>query len=362
MPTRCYSPRYEEDGRHAIPDTRPDRRAALGDRLRRHPRQPGPQAEADRHVASAVERGVTYFDVAPSYGNGEAEEKLGPALEPHRAGVFLACKTNKRDAASRPGRARAVAAPAAHRPPRPLPAARDDDDGRGRAGLRARRRDGGAPRAREQGKTRFLGFCAHSAEAAVALLERFPFDSVLSPFNFAAYQGNFGPQIVAAAQRAGAGLLALKGMARTKWPEGLAREQRRWPKAGTSRSPTASWPRWRCASRSACRSRPRYRPATTSSGSWPRGRRRPATAHPGRGRPPARRGRGDRPDLPRRSLRQALPPPRASPRPSSCPADNRKGARRWEGAAAAAPSRLAGRSEGVGSRSTTGATTPGPSP
>ena len=65
------------------------------------------QAQADRHVASAVERGVTYFDVAPSYGNGEAEEKLGPALEPHRSGVFLACKTNKRDAASArpPGRA-----------------------------------------------------------------------------------------------------------------------------------------------------------------------------------------------------------------------------------------------------------------
>ena len=33
-------------------------------------------------VAEAVDRGVNYFDVAPSYGN--AEERLGPALEPYR--------------------------------------------------------------------------------------------------------------------------------------------------------------------------------------------------------------------------------------------------------------------------------------
>ena len=192
----------------------------------------GSQADADRLVARAVERGVTYFDVAPSYGNGESEETLGPALEPHRGGAFLACKTNKRDAA----------------------AAQAELD----QSLRRLRTDhldlyqlhamttmaeveqvfapGGAmevlTRAREAGKTRFLGFSAHSAEAAVALLDRFPFDSVLFPFNFAAYlEGGFGPQVVAAAERHGAGLLALKGMARTKWPEGLAREQRAWPKA-----------------------------------------------------------------------------------------------------------------------------------
>jgi aryl-alcohol dehydrogenase-like predicted oxidoreductase len=192
----------------------------------------GSQADANRLVARAVERGVTYFDVAPSYGNGESEEKLGPALEPHRGGAFLACKTNKRDAA----------------------AAQAELD----QSLRRLRTDhldlyqlhamttmaeveqvfapGGAmevlTRAREAGKTRFLGFSAHSAEAAVALLDRFPFDSVLFPFNFAAYlEGGFGPQVVAAAERHGAGLLALKGMARTKWPEELAREQRAWPKA-----------------------------------------------------------------------------------------------------------------------------------
>ena len=38
---------------------------------------------------------VNYFDVAPAYG--DAEEKLGPALEPYRKHVFLACKTKRRD-------------------------------------------------------------------------------------------------------------------------------------------------------------------------------------------------------------------------------------------------------------------------
>lgn len=49
-------------------------------------------------VAQAVERGINYFDVAPTYGN--VEERLGPALEPYRKDVFLACKTGKRAAAA----------------------------------------------------------------------------------------------------------------------------------------------------------------------------------------------------------------------------------------------------------------------
>ncbi|MCW4026735.1 MAG: aldo/keto reductase, partial [Candidatus Bathyarchaeota archaeon] len=51
-------------------------------------------SSARRIVAEAVRRGICYFDVAPTYGN--AEERLGPALEPYRDSVFLACKTTKR--------------------------------------------------------------------------------------------------------------------------------------------------------------------------------------------------------------------------------------------------------------------------
>ena len=50
--------------------------------------------EAASRVKEAIDRGINYFDVAPSYGN--AEEMLGPALKPYRKDVFLACKTGER--------------------------------------------------------------------------------------------------------------------------------------------------------------------------------------------------------------------------------------------------------------------------
>lgn len=186
--------------------------------------------EAARLVASAVARGVNYFDVAPSYG--DAEERLGPALRPYRDGVFLACKTQSRDAAG--ATAELDASLARMHTDRfdlyQLHAMTKMED------VDAVLAPGGAieafQRARDAGKVRYLGFSAHSAEAAVALLDRFPFDSVLFPLNFATYlEGNFGPQVVAAARRHGAGILALKGMARTRWPEGTTRDDRRWRKA-----------------------------------------------------------------------------------------------------------------------------------
>ena len=44
-------------------------------------------------VKLAIDSGINYFDVAPTYG--DAEIKLGPALEPYRKDVFLACKTTE---------------------------------------------------------------------------------------------------------------------------------------------------------------------------------------------------------------------------------------------------------------------------
>ncbi len=54
------------------------------------------QSEANSLVREAIDRGVNYFDVAPTYGNGKAEKLLGPALEGYRDKIFLACKTTKR--------------------------------------------------------------------------------------------------------------------------------------------------------------------------------------------------------------------------------------------------------------------------
>jgi aryl-alcohol dehydrogenase-like predicted oxidoreductase len=78
------------------------------------------QKDAGRAVAEAFDRGVNYFDVAPSYFNGEAEMKLGPALAPYRAKSFLACKTTERGAAGRPQGAGTKPQPAEDRSLRPV--------------------------------------------------------------------------------------------------------------------------------------------------------------------------------------------------------------------------------------------------
>ena len=181
---------------------------------------------AKRLVVQAVERGVNYFDVAPSYGN--AEERLGPALEPYRESVFLACKTTKRT--------------------------REEASEELRGSLKRLRTDhvdlyqlhgvntleevdrimgpGGAMEtfveAREQGLVRFLGFSSHAEEAALALLDRFEFDSMLFPFNWVCWhRGQFGPRVLEKAREKGVGILALKALAKTTWKEG---EERKWSK------------------------------------------------------------------------------------------------------------------------------------
>lgn len=183
-------------------------------------------AAASRLVAQAVERGLNYFDVAPSYGN--AEERLGPALEPYRSSVFLACKTTNRTEEG--------ASADLHQSLRRL---RTDYFDLYQLHEVTKLEDvdrimgpGGAMevlvKAREQGMARYLGFSAHSEEAALALLDRFEFDSILFPFNWVCWhQGHFGPRVLAKAQEKGVGILALKALAKRKWKEG---EEQKWPK------------------------------------------------------------------------------------------------------------------------------------
>jgi predicted aldo/keto reductase-like oxidoreductase len=173
-------------------------------------------------VREAFEAGVNYYDVAPSYG--PAEELLGPALEPYRDKVFLACKTGKRTKAE-----------AAEELERSLKRLRTD-----RFDLYQLHHvttieevntilgENGAIRAfeeaRKAGKVRLLGFSAHSVEAAMALMERYDFDSILFPVNYATWHaGNFGPQVLAKAKEKNMGILAIKAMAKRPWPKGADR-------------------------------------------------------------------------------------------------------------------------------------------
>jgi aryl-alcohol dehydrogenase-like predicted oxidoreductase len=171
---------------------------------------------ADNLVAEAVDRGINYFDVAPSYGN--AQERLGPALAPYRKNCFLACKTEGR--------------------------MKDDSRKQLEESLRLLKTDhvdlyqfhaltkmtdldkvlgpGGAietmEAAKKEGKVRYIGFSVHSAETALAAMDRYNFDTILFPVNFVLFsQANFGAQILKRAQEKGMGILALKGMAKTVW-------------------------------------------------------------------------------------------------------------------------------------------------
>ena len=177
---------------------------------------------ASNIVAEAVDRGINYFDVAPSYGN--AQERLGPALKPYRDKCFLACKTDGR--------------------------LKDDSRTDLENSLRLLQTDhldlyqfhaltkmtdldkvlgpGGAietfEAAKKEGKIRHIGFSVHSVETALAALDRYDFDTVLFPLNWVLVtQANFGLQILKRAQEKQMGILCLKSMAKTVWPA----EQRR---------------------------------------------------------------------------------------------------------------------------------------
>ena len=175
--------------------------------------------EASRRVGEAIDAGINYFDVAPSYGN--AEERLGPALEAYRKDVFVACKTTQRSKAG-----------AAAELESSLKRMRTDHFNLYQLHAVAKLEEveqilkpSGAMEAfleaKKAGKIRFIGFSAHSVEAALALMDRFEFDTILFPINFATwYAGNFGPQVLAKAQEKKMGILALKAMANRPWPEG----------------------------------------------------------------------------------------------------------------------------------------------
>lgn len=167
-------------------------------------------------VAEAIDRGINYFDIAPSYGN--AQERLGPALAPYRKNVFLACKTEGRK--------------------------KDDSRVQLEQSLKLLQTDhvdlyqfhaltkmseldtvlgpGGAMEtmeaAKKEGKVRYIGYSAHSVETALAAMDRYPFDTILFPVNWVLFsQAKFGPQVIEHAQQKGMGILALKGMAKTVW-------------------------------------------------------------------------------------------------------------------------------------------------
>jgi predicted aldo/keto reductase-like oxidoreductase len=188
------------------------------------------QEQCTAAVHRAFERGVNFFDVAPAYGKGVCETKLGIGLQGiERSKIFLACKTKKRDAAG----------------------AREELE----ASLKLLKTDhfdlyqmhhlvtvpdveqalgpGGALetflKAKAEGKIKYIGFSAHTTKAALAAMRGYRYDTVMFPINFTEYLNRgFGKEVLELAKAQGAGVISIKPMSRGAWPKDAERTRNWW--------------------------------------------------------------------------------------------------------------------------------------
>lgn len=177
------------------------------------------QQDANNYVAEAIDLGVNYFDVAPTYGN--AQDKLGPALVGKRNDIFLACKTENRtkDGARKLLEESLKTLKTDYFDLYQLHAVTTAEDVEKIFG------PNGAfetfLKAKQEGLIKHIGFSAHSEEAAIALMDKFDFDSILFPVNWVnIINSDFGPKIINKAKDKEMGILAIKAMAKTSLEEG----------------------------------------------------------------------------------------------------------------------------------------------
>lgn len=191
------------------------------------------QKTADETLEVLLKYGVNHIDVAASYG--EAELRVGPWMDKHRADFFLATKTEER------GRAGAF-----NQIRRSLERLQTD-----RLDLiqlhavttfdeleKATGPDGaldGAREAQSQGLVRCIGITSHGLDAPAILLkalERHEFASVLLPLNFpmmshAPYADGFR-RLSAACRERDTALQTIKSICRRPWAEGAERPTTTW--------------------------------------------------------------------------------------------------------------------------------------
>ena len=188
------------------------------------------QDASDRFVAFAIDHGVNYFDVAPSYGN--AEEQLGNSLRPYRQKIHLACKTGKRDRAG----AEAELVQSLKRlhtdqldiyQLHAVSSMKDVEEAFAPGGVMELMRD-----IREKGIAAHIGFTAHNEDAALRMIELYDFDSVLFPFNwFMNMEHGMGSCLIRAAKERGIGVLCMKAFIERRWESSEERANSKFPKS-----------------------------------------------------------------------------------------------------------------------------------
>jgi aryl-alcohol dehydrogenase-like predicted oxidoreductase len=181
------------------------------------------QERADQTLEVVLDAGINHLDTATSYG--ESELRLRPFLEDHRAGFFLATKTGERtgSAARRELEHSLERLGVDHVDLIQLhnlvePAEWDVAHGPGGA-VEA------LAQARDEGLVRFIGVTGHGlriADRHRRSLDRFPFDSVLLPYNYLvmqdpAYRRSFDA-LVEQCEAAEVAVQTIKSIARRRWP------------------------------------------------------------------------------------------------------------------------------------------------
>jgi aryl-alcohol dehydrogenase-like predicted oxidoreductase len=183
------------------------------------------EEDSDRAIQQALDAGVVHFDTAADYGDSELE--YGRWMGEIRDRIFLSTKTGLRekDAARRQIEASLERLRVDDVDLLQLHAVGDLED------LDRATGPGGsleaAIEAKEEGLVGAIGITGHGDGAPATHLEalrRFPFDTVLTPWNFilskdAGYRADYDA-LVDEVKRQDAGLLIIKTISRRNWPEG----------------------------------------------------------------------------------------------------------------------------------------------
>ena len=182
------------------------------------------QEEADPTFEVLLDYGINHLDVAASYGDGEAEKRMGPWMSEHRGDFFLATKTGKRtyqealdDLQGSLERLRVDSVDLVQ-----LHNLTDPDEWE--QALSSGGALEGLIEARKQGLTRFIGVTGHGytvAQMHLKSLDRFDFDSVLLPYNYVMMQNDTYARCFEALQQRCAeknvALQTIKSLARRPW-------------------------------------------------------------------------------------------------------------------------------------------------
>jgi aryl-alcohol dehydrogenase-like predicted oxidoreductase len=168
-----------------------------------------PAAIAD----AALDLGITYFDTAPSYNNGQSETNYGQVLARRRNEVFLACKTGDR---SYDGTMRSVEQSLKRLRTDHLDllqihgvSTKDDPSAWGKPGGVVT----ALHKLREEKLTRFIGVTGHdNAEILRRAIEMHEFDTLLTTLNPTSHRRPFREELLPVANRKQMGVIAMKVM------------------------------------------------------------------------------------------------------------------------------------------------------